>query len=134
MNTKTFQEITARFRSINFSEPFDLIVAVANGGIIPAVLLNQRLNIEIQLIKINFRGADHQPLYDRPRLMEDIHFKVKGRTVLLVEDRIKTGATLNYAKKLLEEFGAREVRTFAVNGKADYSLFDEECFVFPWVA
>ncbi|HEX7410817.1 MAG TPA: phosphoribosyltransferase, partial [Bacteroidales bacterium] len=25
------------------------------------------------------------------------------------------------------------VKTFAVNGKADYSLFDETCFTFPWI-
>lgn len=133
MEVKPFDEIIERFRSVRFKESFDIIVAVANGGIIPAVLLNQRMNVEIQLIKINFRDAGHKPVYEHPKLTESIHFDVKGRSVLLVEDRVKTGATLKYAKKLMEEYGARKVMTFAVNGKADYALYDEDCFVLPWV-
>jgi xanthine phosphoribosyltransferase len=63
--------------------------------------------------------------------MEEIRFNVSGKRILLVEDRVKTGATLSYAKELLS--GAALVKTFAVNGKADYSLFDETCFPFPWI-
>lgn len=121
-----------RFGSIEFTEEFDLIVAVANGGIIPAALLNQRLNIEIQLLKLNLRDSNQKQLYDMPQLLEDIRFEVKGKCILLVEDRVKTGTTLDFAKNLLKEKGAKVVRTFAVNGKADYSLYDEACFFFPW--
>lgn len=131
MNTKSFEEVTGRIREIEFREEFDMIVAIANGGIIPAALLNQRLNVELQLLKLNLRDVNQKPLYDKPRLLEEIRFDVAGRTVLLVEDRVKTGTTLNYARQLLE--GAKLVKTFAVNGKADYSLYDEPCFRFPWI-
>lgn len=131
MNSKSFEVLAERFRTIEFKEKFDLIVAIANGGIIPAALLNQRLNIEIQLLKLNLRDANQKPLYDSPRLIEEITFDVKGKAVLLVEDRVKTGSTLNYARQLLAE--ARLLKTFAVNGKADYCLYDEACFRFPWI-
>lgn len=120
-----------RIRTIRFEEEFDLLVAVANGGIIPAALLNQRLQLELQLLKLNFRGTDRQPLYDSPRLLEELSFKVKGRKILLVEDRIKTGATVACARQLLAE--AALIRTFAVNGEADYCLYNEACFRFPWI-
>lgn len=131
MNTKSFEEVTGRIREIEFREEFDMIVAIANGGIIPAALLNQRLNVELQLLKLNLRDVNQKPLYDKPRLLEEIRFDVAGRTILLVEDRVKTGTTLNYARQLLE--GAKLVKTFAVNGKADYCLYDEPCFRFPWI-
>ena len=51
MNVKTFEEVRQRFLEITFEERFDLIVAVANGGIIPAAMLNQRLNLDMQLLK-----------------------------------------------------------------------------------
>ena len=70
-------------------------------------------------------------LFRSPQLVEGVKFEVEGRTILLVEDRVKTGATLNYARQLLS--GAKLVRTFAVNGKADYCLYDESCFRFPWI-
>ena len=132
MNSKTFEEVIREFSKISFPETFDLIVAIANGGIIPAAILNQRLNIEIQLLKLHLRDENQKQLYEKPKILEPINFEVKDRKILLVEDRIKTGTTLNFAKNMLENAGAKIVRTFAVNGNADYSLFDESCFRFPW--
>lgn len=128
---KTFTEVLERFRNIRFDESFDMIVAIANGGIIPAAILNQQLNIDIQLLKINLRDPNQKPKYDKPQLIAPIDFEYKGKTILLVEDRVKTGASLSFACKLLEE--AKLIKTFAVNGKADYCLYDEDCFKFPWL-
>lgn len=131
MNSKTFAEVLEKFRTVEFAERFDMIVAIANGGIIPGAILNQRLGVGIQLLKLNLRDASQKQLYAEPRLLEEMRFDVKGKNVLLVEDRVKTGTTLNYARQLLSE--AALVRTFAVNGKADYCLYDEACFRFPWI-
>ena len=128
---KSFEEVLQRFKGIKFNETFDIIVAIANGGIIPAAIINQQLNTGIELLKINLRDPNQKPKYDSPKLIEPIDFDYKDKTILLVEDRIKTGATVKYALELLNE--AKLIKTFAVNGKADYSLFDEECFKFPWI-
>ena len=128
---KSFKEVMQRFREITFHEQFDLIVAIANGGIIPAAILNQRLNLRMELLRINLRDPSQKPLFERPQLVSPIDFDIKGKTILLVEDRIKTGATVRFAIDLLHE--AREIKTFAVNGKADYALYDEDCFKFPWI-
>jgi len=131
MYSKTFEEVLEHFRNISFAEDFDIIVAIANGGIVPAAILNQKLNIEIQLLKINLRDNNQQPKYDAPKLMSPIDFEYKGKKILLVEDRVKTGASLNLACKLLD--GAELIKTFAVNGNADYALYNESCFKFPWL-
>lgn len=128
---KSFEEVLQRFKDIEFNETFDIIVAIANGGIIPAAIINQRLNTGVELLKINLRDPHQIPKYDSPKLVSPIDFDFKDKTILLVEDRIKTGATVNYALELLNE--AKQIKTFAVNGKADYSLYDEECFRFPWI-
>ena len=129
---RTIEDIKERIASIQFNEPFDIVVAIANGGIIPAAIINQRLNVELQMLKINLRDPRQQPIYNSPQLMSPVNFDYKGRTILLVEDRVKTGATLAFAKELLSKQAA-VVKTFAVNGPADYSLFDEACFKFPWL-
>ena len=64
-------------------------------------------------------------------LFRSIDFDFKNKTVLLVEDRIKTGATVNFALNLLQD--AALIKTFAVNGNADYELYNEACFRFPWI-
>ena len=131
LTAKSFEEVFQRFREIEFEENFDLIVAIANGGIIPAAIINQRLNIELNLLKINLRDPSQKPKFDAPKLLEPINFEFKGKTILLVEDRIKTGATVNLALDLLKD--AKLIKTFAVNGDADYELYNESCFRFPWI-
>ena len=128
---KTFEEVMQRFREIEFLETFDMIVAIANGGIIPAAIINQRLNTEIHLLKINLRDPLQKPKYDTPKLISPVDFNYRDKTILLVEDRVKTGATVQFAIDLLQ--GAKQIKTFAVNGRADYSLYDETCFKFPWI-
>lgn len=130
MQSKTFEEVIQRFREIEFREDFDVIVAIANGGLVPAAILNQRLGIEFQVLKINLRDVNQKPLYNQPKLLSPIDFEYINKSILLVEDRIKTGTTVNFAVGLLE--GAKSVKTFAVNGNADYALYNENCFRFPW--
>ncbi len=129
--TKSFDEVLKKFRDIEFLENFDMIVAIANGGVIPAAIINQRLNVELNLLKINLRDPFQRPKFDAPQLLEPISFDFKNKTILLVEDRIKTGATVNFALSLLKD--ATLVKTFAVNGTADYELYNESCFRFPWI-
>lgn len=46
---KTMEEVLERFRTIEFHDDFDMIVAIANGGIVPAGIINQRLQKEVHL-------------------------------------------------------------------------------------
>lgn len=131
MSDKSFESVAQAIRLFELEERFDIIVAIANGGIIPAALLNQKLQLPIYLLKIHLRDSNQQPLYSAPQLIEPIDFKYQNKRVLLVEDRVKSGASLQFACRLLAE--AALVKTFCVNGKADYSLFDESCFKFPWI-
>ncbi|MEI6755159.1 MAG: phosphoribosyltransferase [Paludibacter sp.] len=128
---KSFVEVIERVRAIEIPETFDMVVAITNGGIIPAAMINQRLDCEYHLLKLNLRDAMQNKLYDKPKLLAEIDFEFKGKRILLVDDRVKTGTTLEFAKELLSD--ASLVRTLAVNGIADYCLFNESCFRFPWL-
>lgn len=128
---KTFDEVMERFRTITFEDEFDIIVAIANGGVVPAAIINQRLQKEIHLLKINLRDEYQHPKYEQPKLLAPIEFDFKDKRVLLVDDRIKTGSTILLAKELMKE--AKSIKTFAVNGNADYALYNESCFKFPWI-
>lgn len=128
--TKPFEEIMRRLREIEIPERFDLVVAIAGGGVIPGALLNERLRLPFELLRVNWRDDDNNPRGPRPTLLRPPDFDCAGKRVLLAEDRIKTGTTVAFAKKLLA--AASVVKTFAVNGAADYALFNEDCFRMPW--
>lgn len=90
---KTMEEVLERFRTIEFHDDFDMIVAIANGGIVPAGIINQRLQKEVHLLRINLRDEYQHPKYDAPQLLAPVDFNFRGKSILLVDDRIKTGAT-----------------------------------------
>ena len=125
------EEVLERFRTIEFHDDFDMIVAIANGGIVPSGIFYHRLQKEVHLLRINLRDEYQHPKYDAPQLLAPVDFDFKGKSILLVDDRIKTGSTIRLACELLKD--ARMIKTFAVNGTADYALFDETCFKFPWI-
>ena len=131
MNSRTFTEIMQRFAEIEIDEHFDMIVAIANGGLVPAGILNQRLQLEVKVLHINFKDENQRQRYDSPKLLQPVDFDFKDKKILLVDDRIKSGSTIVVAKEILRE--AKVVKTFAVNGNADYALFNESCFRFPWM-
>jgi xanthine phosphoribosyltransferase len=130
---KSFAEVMDRFRSMRFEETFDLVVAIANGGIVPAGILAQKFGgVEVRLLRINLRDEHQRPRWDKPRLLAPVEFDFEGRRILLVDDRVKSGSTMRLARELRLEKAAL-VRTFAVNGTADYELYNEDCFKFPWI-
>lgn len=131
MNSRTFTEIMQRFAEIEIDEPFDMIVAIANGGLVPAGILNQRLQLEVKVLHINFKDENQRQRYDSPKLLQPVDFDFKDKKILLVDDRIKSGSTIVVAKEILRE--AKVLKTFAINGNADYALFNESCFRFPWM-
>lgn len=120
-----------RFAEIEIDEAFDMIVAIANGGLVPAGILNQKLQIDVNVLKINFKDEYQRPRYDAPKLLHSVDFDFKDKKILLVDDRIKSGSTIVLAREILKD--ARVIKTFAVNGNADYALFNESCFRFPWM-
>ena len=99
---KTMEEVLERFRTIEFHEDFDMIVAIANGGIVPAGIINQRLQKEVHLLRINLRDEYQHPKYDVPQLLAPVDFDFKGKNILLVDDRIKTGSTIRAGTRTAE--------------------------------
>lgn len=127
---KDLGEIVNRLRSLDFSSRYDLVIGIANGGIVPAYLVHSFLDIPLDFIWIKFRDSHHQPIGDHPQLIQLPTTSVVDKKILLVDDRSKTGATFSHAKQLLAS--ASLIHTLVVNGRADYSLFDQDCFAMPW--
>jgi adenine/guanine phosphoribosyltransferase-like PRPP-binding protein len=76
---KTMEEVLERFRTIEFHDDFDMIVAIANGGIVPAGIINQRLQKEVHLLRINLRDEYQHPKYDAPLLYARSLLSCKNR-------------------------------------------------------
>lgn len=128
----SYEEIINWINSLNF-ENFDIIVAVARGGLVPAAMISERTGKDLKVLWINLRGDDKKERYEKPKLLRPVDFEAKGKRILLVDDVSKTGKTLSYAKEVLK--GAKEIKTLLLSGKADYSLVPSgECIILPWTS
>jgi xanthine phosphoribosyltransferase len=130
MKEKSWKQIQNKLDKIIFEEKIDLIVAIGRGGVIPGFLISKKLDKKLEILWIRFRDDKNKIAFKSPRLTKKPKFKFYRKKILLVDDVKKTGTTFKIAKKYLQ--GAKSIKTFVINGKADYCLYDEECFKFPW--
>ncbi|HII54011.1 hypothetical protein COT30_01195 [Candidatus Micrarchaeota archaeon CG08_land_8_20_14_0_20_49_17] len=112
----------------------EIVVGVERGGLPVAAIVASGLGIPMVSVKAS--------LYDDRKPARKIHpapviglrgVGVKGKRVLVADDVSNTGATLAAVKDALLKKGAKEVKTFALYGRSDFS--EErfgECVKFPW--
>jgi len=150
MKNLPLKQITDKIKSIKFPK-FDLIVAIGKDGIMPASLLKHFLKLPVEVIWINYRNKANKPIRKTPILKKPLKNKIKNlknKKILLVDTVSRTGKTLEKAKELLllnsknskglensKNFQNKnnQIKTFVINGKADYSLFNfKECIEWPW--
>lgn len=129
MQDISFTEIAGRISDLKLPH-FDLVVGIAEGGLVPSGMIAYKLGIELNVIRISFRDAANTPLYDHPRLFSETK-KIKNKKILIVDDVSVTGKTLEKAKEVL---AGNDVKTLTLKGKADYVLFPEisDCVKWPW--
>jgi uncharacterized protein len=132
MKKLTLKQITEKIKEIDFPK-FDLIIAIERDGIMPASLLKHFLNIPVKVIWLNYRDENNKPIKKEPILTKPLDKElktIKNKNLLIVDTISKTGKTLNKAKEIFKD---NKTKTFVINGKADYSLFNfKECIEWPW--
>ena len=89
-----------------------LVISILKGSFIFAADLIRAmhdvgLSPEVEFIFISSYGAGTTS--GEVRVLRDIDNEVAGRDVLLIDDILESGLTLDFAKKLLEERGANRV-------------------------
>lgn len=101
-----------------------VMISVLKGAVFFTVDLMKRMELPVvyDTIQIsNYGGTeDTQEL----KLKKDIDTNVEGKDVLLVEDIIDSGRTLNYLKQHLLEKGANDVKIAVLMDKKDKRQFD----------
>ena len=124
----SFKQICERINKLNLPH-FDLVVGIAEGGIVPASLIAYKLGIDLRIIKINYRNNQNKPIYDEPVILSQE--KIFDKKILIVDDVSVSGKTVETAIRVLRD---NSITTLTLKGKANYVLFPEitECVNWPW--
>lgn len=123
-------DVSTRLDNLKLAE-YDIVVAIATGGLTPGALVANKLGCELVTISIEYRDSDNKPMFERPRLKNRVNLASNIKRILLVDEVVVSGATINLAKDALKGY---EIDTLAFKGEADYVLFPEikECVKWPW--
>ena len=132
MKAVTFQSIVERLKHWRFPDRLDGVVAIATNGVVPAVLVAQRLGLEMKVIALNYRDEANEPRYAEPRLLSPAPDLGAWKRVLLVDDVWVTGRSWRAARAALP--AGVEVLPFVMKGQTDFALMRDidGCVQWPW--
>jgi uncharacterized protein len=119
----SFLDIVSALREWKFPERLDGVIAIAHDGIIPGVLVAQRLGVGLKTITIHYRDTFNEPQFPRPQLISSVPGLGDWRRVLLVDDVWLSGKTWETARSHLSR--NVEVLPFVLQGDVDFALFRE---------
>lgn len=113
----------ARTLDQDYAEGDPLVVSVLNGAFLFTADLVRHMDMdpEVQFIRVSSYEGGMQSS-GRMRVLLDVDCPVENRDILVVEDIVDTGNTLEWLRKHLKAKGARSVRLVTL-------LFKEEAFV-----
>jgi uncharacterized protein len=112
------------------------VVGVAHGGVFVGGALSSALGVEFFPVRISRRSRDRGT--SKPKLGGEMPRELKGRRVLLVDDVVVSGDTLELGSALATKVGAREVKSATLVCRPEgfapdfFALSTDALVVFPW--
>jgi adenine/guanine phosphoribosyltransferase-like PRPP-binding protein len=125
-----FTDIVQALAAWKFPEGVDGVVAIAHDGIVPGVLVAQRLGVGLKTITIAYRNEVNEPQFAQPKLVSSVPGLAGWRRVLLVDDVHLTGRSWEAARACLPQ--SVEVLPFVLAGDVDFALFRRAGAAIHW--
>ena len=98
---------------------FDVIVAIATWGFIPARILKTYLKKPILTVGISYYDFNNQPM-DHPQTLQwidEVEKKLTGKRVLLVDEVDDSRVTLEYCIRELLSYGPEDIAVAVLHNK-----------------
>jgi len=110
------------------SEKYDCILAIANGGLIPARMLQTYLNLPIYTYSLSsYHDDQRQEQVVERQCPDHPSVQISGKRVLVVDEMDDTRTTLTFVLRRLVDWGAQDVGAAVVHNKLrDKSVYSPE--------
>lgn len=90
---------------------FDRIICISRGGLVVARIFSDFLNLPISSFTIVSYVSVGKT--GKPKIMEDLKIKIKDEKVLLIDEIVDNGTTLETAVSYLKEFSPKQIISLA---------------------
>jgi hypoxanthine phosphoribosyltransferase len=142
--------------TVSISYHPDIVVAISFGGVTPGEYIAHELSVPVAhlILRRNINigrmynkdpiplrwimSAYHHFLFHtiKPTVQNDLDKSVAGMKVLIVDDSLHTGATIDIARAYLQAAGAAETRiaclAYVSHRKPDFVALVQGNYSFPW--
>lgn len=134
---KSIRSISEKISSSGFKP--EIIVAISRGGLVPARLLSDCLNVPVlYTIRISFYTSVGVRK-EEPEVTQPLSVDIKGRNILIVDDVSDSGKSLVLADRYVKALDPAQAKTAAIHFKPG-SIFKPDFFdsttkawiVYPW--
>ena len=105
----SFKQISKRLKQIDLPE-VDLVIGIGSGGVPPATFVAFHLDTELQVMTLNYRDENNNPLYEAPKVLQKPAWNLEGKRILLVDDVFVSGKTMNVAFEQLKGLDVKNPR------------------------
>ncbi len=121
-----------------YNKEIDVVIGIAKGGLPISVYLANSLGAQWDSIRIRSYTSDG--VRGKMELLHDLHTDIRGKTVMLVDDIVDEGKTMEFAIKYLnEKYHPKKIITTSLILKPrsefrpdNYTQERSEWIVFPW--
>jgi len=88
---------------------FDLVIGIARGGIPVAMVVSDHLNVKIDFINVkSYSGIAER---SQPRILSTLTEDIAGKSILLVDDLVDHGVTMDIVSRYLAERDPKVLET-----------------------
>ena len=105
---------------------YDLVVGIARGGIPVAMVVSDHLNVKIDFV--NVKSYNDIGKRTSPRILSTLTGGIQGKGILLVDDLVDQGDTIEFMKRHLEAQKPKLLET-AVMFKKPWSRVEPDYFL-----
>lgn len=138
----SWQKVSGMCRELaKMVSPFrpDWIVGISRGGLVPARLLSDHMDIQnVSIIRVEFYKKIGKTK-NAPTISQQLPVNVKGKRVLVVDDVADSGRSLAVAKEHIKKAGAADVKIATLHYKTksivkpDFFIeTTDKWIIYPW--
>ena len=110
--------------SVDFKDKTPIFVGILNGSYVFMADLLRELNIQVEVDFVKIRSYDGDSSTGTIKFRKDISADIDGRDVIIVEDIIDSGFTINFLVKRLRNSGPKSVAVASILFKKEVAKLD----------
>jgi len=111
--------------SKEYKNKFPVFIGILNGSFIfmSDLVKHVEIDCEVDFLRLSSYG-DAKISSGKVRMIKDLNCDVNGRDVIIVEDIVDTGLSLQYIRRLMENYKPASVKLISLLLKPDSLKFD----------